>query len=96
MSFIQEMTSAYNDMLDIKASLGFSRHNYKFHISPFIDFCADRYPDANGITKDMIDQWLVSKTFRTDNTPYCHYQYPTLHPIFERYWETRVCTILRI
>ena len=68
MSFIQEMTSAYNDMLDIKASLGFCRHNYEFHISPFIDFCADRYPDANEITKDMIDQWLVSKTFRTADT----------------------------
>ena len=68
MSFIQEMTSAYSDMLDIKASLGFCRHNYEFHISPFIDFCADRYPDANEITKDMIDQWLASKTFHTDNT----------------------------
>lgn len=55
MSFIQEMTSAYNDMLDIKTSLGFCRHNYVFHISPFIDFCADRYPDANKITDEGRD-----------------------------------------
>ena len=46
MSFAQEMAAAYNDMLDIKTSLGFCRHNYKFHISPFIDFCAKNYPNA--------------------------------------------------
>ena len=68
MNFIQEMISAYNDMMNIKASLGFCRHNYECYIYPFIDFCTDKYPDANEITKDMIDQWLVSKTFRTDNT----------------------------
>ncbi len=68
MSFIQEMTIAYNDMLNIKESLGFCRHNYEFHISPFIEFCTNRYPYADEITKDMIDQWLVSKTFNSDNT----------------------------
>lgn len=68
MSFSQEMTAAYNDMLDIKASLGFCRHNYEFHITPFIQFCAENYPNAIEITKDMIDQWLASKTFNTDNT----------------------------
>ena len=68
MSFLQEITVAYNDMLDVKTSLGFCRHNYEFHISPFIDFCAKNYPNATEITKEMIDQWLLSKTFNTDNT----------------------------
>jgi len=68
MSFMQELTTAYNDMLDIKVSLGYNRHNYTSHILPFIEFCANRYPDASEITKDMLDQWLVSKTFNTDNT----------------------------
>ena len=68
MSFLHEMTTAYNDMLDVNASLGFYRNNYEFHISPFIDFCADNYPNASEITKNMIDQWLVSKSFNADNT----------------------------
>ena len=68
MSFKYELVSAYNDMLDIKVSLGFSRHNYTSHILPFIDFCTNKYPDASEITKDMLDQWLVSKSFNTDNT----------------------------
>ena len=68
MSFLQEMTAAYNDMLNVKTSLGYCRHNYAFHISPFIEFCAENYPNATEITKEMIDQWLVSKTFNADNT----------------------------
>ena len=68
MSFIQELTTAYNDMLDIKVSLGFARHNYIFYIPQFIEFCADKYLNATEITKDMIDKWLVSKDFKTDNT----------------------------
>ena len=43
MNFKHELVSAYNDMLDIKVSLGFSRHNYTSHILPFIDFCTDKY-----------------------------------------------------
>ena len=66
--FLQEMTAAYNDMLDVKTSLGFCRHNYEFHVSPFIEFCSENYPTATEITKEMIDQWLVSKFFNTDNT----------------------------
>ena len=68
MSFLQEMTAAYNDMLDVKTSLGFCRHNYEFHISPFIGFCAENFPNASEITKNMVDQWLVSKSFDADNT----------------------------
>lgn len=47
MSFLQEMTAAYNDMLNVKTSLGYCRHNYAFHISPFIEFCAENYPKCN-------------------------------------------------
>ena len=53
MNFKHELVSAYNDMLDIKVSLGFSRHNYTSHILPFIDFCTDKYPGASEITKEI-------------------------------------------
>lgn len=68
MSFQQEMLTAFNDMLNIKVSLGYTRHNYTSHIPQFIDFCVNKYPEANGITKEMLDKWLVSGSFNTDNT----------------------------
>ena len=48
MSFKQELTAAYHEMLDIKVSLGYKQRNYMSHILPFIEFCADSYPDAMG------------------------------------------------
>ena len=38
-SFKRKLIAAYNDMLDVKTSLGYNRHNYMSHILPFIDFC---------------------------------------------------------
>lgn len=61
MSFSQEMLDAYNDMLDVTTSLGFCRHNYEYHISPFIDFCIKHYPNATEITKNMIDSGLCQR-----------------------------------
>lgn len=68
MCFKTDLISAYNDMLDIKVSLGYSRSNYTSHILPFIDFCTENHPNASEITKDMIDQWLMSTHFNTNNT----------------------------
>ena len=67
MSLKQELVSAYNDMLNVKVSLGFSRSNYLSHIPQFIDFCADNYPNTSDITKDMLDKWLLSKNFNSEN-----------------------------
>ena len=67
-SFKRKLIAAYNDMLDVKTSLGYNRHNYMSHILPFIDFCSDNYPNASEITKEMLDQWLMSRSFNTDNT----------------------------
>lgn len=68
MSFRQEMTDAYHEMVNIKVSLGYRRQTYTSHILPFIEFCVDTYPDADTITKEMLDQWLLTKNFNTDNT----------------------------
>lgn len=38
------------------------------HILPFIEFCADSYPDAKEITKEMLDHWLLTKNFNADST----------------------------
>lgn len=68
MSFKQELTAAYHEMLDIKVSLGYKQRTYMSHILPFIEFCADSYPDAKEITKEMLDHWLLTKNFNADST----------------------------
>ena len=68
MSFKQELTAAYHEMLNIKVSLGYKQRTYMSHILPFIEFCADSYPDAKEITKEMLDHWLLTKNFNADST----------------------------
>lgn len=68
MSFEQDLITAYTDMIDMKVSLGFARRTYSTYISQFIDFCVNNYPGASEITKDILDQWLVARKFKTDNT----------------------------
>lgn len=68
MSFKQELTAAYHEMLDIKVSLGYKQRTYMSHILPFIELCADSYPDAKEITKEMLDHWLLTKNFNADST----------------------------
>ena len=69
MSLEQELTSAYYEMLEMKASLGYKKATYSpSYILPFIEFCAEAYPKATMITKEMLDQWLLNKAFRTDNS----------------------------
>ena len=46
-------------MLNIKVSLGYKQRTYMSHILPFIEFCADSYPDAKEITKEMLARKTV-------------------------------------
>lgn len=68
MSFKSEMLSHYNDMLDLKVSLGYSRHTYSAHIVSFIEYCFEKHPDGDNITKEMTDGWLAEHEFKTQNT----------------------------
>ena len=69
MSFKQELTYAFYEMLEVKASLGYKKATYApSYILPFIEFCSDAYPNAPEITKEMFDHWLLNKEFRTDNS----------------------------
>ena len=68
MNFKSEMLLHYNDMLDLKESLGFSRHTYSAHIVQFIEYCSENHPDVDKITKEIVDGWFVSHDFKTENT----------------------------
>jgi len=68
MSFKDEMLTAYRQMVDLKVSLGFSENTYSFYIEPFIKYCAEAFPDATCISKEMVDAWLLVRLFNTRAT----------------------------
>ena len=68
MNFKSELLLHYNDMLDLKESLGFNRHTYSAHIVQFIEYCSEKYPDVDKITKEIVDSWFATHNFKTENT----------------------------
>ena len=69
MSFWEKMNAAYHDMVDLKVSLGYSALTYTAaHILPFLEYGAAAFPNAEEITKEMLDSWLTVREFATDNT----------------------------
>lgn len=63
------MNAAYYDMVGLKVSLGYNARTYaSAHILPFLEYCEANSPDAEEITKEMLDGWLVMREFATDNT----------------------------
>ena len=60
MNFWDKMNAAYYDMVDLKVSLGYCRDTYKpSQVLPFVEYCANKFPNAEEITKEMLDSWLV-------------------------------------
>ena len=68
-SFWEKMNAAYHDMVDLKVSLGYSALTYTAaHILPFLEYGTAAFPNAEEITKEMLDSWLTVRKFATDNT----------------------------
>jgi len=68
MSFLDEITSDFHKMLDIRSSLGYATATDKSSLPPFIDFCGQNYPDAEFITKEMVDKWLIFHPYECKRT----------------------------
>ena len=68
MSFLEELTNDFRKMLDTRGSLGYSDATDKFTLPPFIEFCGNNYPDAERITKEMVDGWLVHHPYENPRT----------------------------
>ena len=67
------------------------------HILPFIEFCADSYPDAKEITKEMLDHWLLTKNFNADSTRrIAIINIRHFARFFERDWEKGIYTAFRV
>jgi len=67
MSFQDELKRDFQKMLDYRKAVGYATDTYPAMVMPFIDFCGSSYPQAYGITKHMVDQWLTTYSYSVNN-----------------------------
>lgn len=68
MNFKEKMMEKYEEMLLLKESLGYSKRTYSSYIVPFIEYCAANFEDASTITREMVDNWLLTDPYRSSNS----------------------------
>ena len=68
MNFFEELTNDFRTMLDIRRSLGYATATDESTLPPFIDYCGKNYPDAESITKGMVDGWLIHHPYACART----------------------------
>lgn len=59
MTFEFRLNDGFEQMMVYRAAIGYATATYKSSVPPFIDFCALNYSEAEVITQDMVDQWLL-------------------------------------
>lgn len=68
MSFCDELMQDFRKMLDFRKSVGYATATYISSVTPFIEYCGTHYPEADCLTKEMVDGWLRYYPYKTDNT----------------------------
>ena len=58
MTFSERLTESFDQMMDYRRAVGYATATYKSSVPPFINFCCEKYPDAESITSEMVDGWL--------------------------------------
>jgi integrase len=56
--FISSLASEMTAMFDYREALGFSRKTHEATLLKFDFFCANNYPDAECLTKEMVMEWI--------------------------------------
>ena len=68
MSLKDRLLQDYYLMLKYRKAAGYSTGSDEIYIPSFINFCGEKYPDAELITKEMVDAWLAFYSFRKAGT----------------------------
>lgn len=61
------LTNGYDQMACYRKAMGFGYESHGRMLAPFIRYCTALYPDASGISQDMVDGWLLSHPY-SDNS----------------------------
>lgn len=68
MSFLANLENDFRMMLDVRSALGYATATDKSALPPFIDYCGTNYPNAESITKEMVDGWLACYPYKCART----------------------------
>ena len=52
------LNAAFEEMMSYRNAVGYATATYRSSIPPFISYCIRSHPDADLITRDMVDEWL--------------------------------------
>lgn len=68
MNFRDRLWQKYQLMLKYRRSVGYSTGSDEIYLPSFISFCGEHFPDAEYISKEMVDGWILSRSFRKSGT----------------------------
>lgn len=68
MNFQEQRIADFAAMQRFRKSAGYSVSAYDTALMPFIMYCGENYPDIEGITKEMVDDWLVHRSYNTTSS----------------------------
>ena len=59
MTLEKRLNDAFEEMMSYRTSVGYATATYRSSVPPFIRFCAEKFPNSELITPEMIDEWLA-------------------------------------
>ena len=62
------LTNHYDDMLQLRESLGYSIGKATQRVRKFIAFCGENFAEGESVTKEMLDSYLQSRDYNTRST----------------------------
>ena len=58
MTFKEGLESSFEQMMSYRKAVGYATGTYRCSVPPFLEHCAQHYPEAKYISHEMLDSWL--------------------------------------
>ncbi len=63
----ERLNTAFEKMIAYRSSIGYATATYRSSIPPFVNYCVEKYEDADFITAGMVDDWLSFYPYTTNS-----------------------------
>lgn len=58
MTFKESLDSSFEQMMSYRIAVGYATSTYRSSVPPFLDYCAQHYPEAEHVSQEMLDGWF--------------------------------------
>lgn len=66
-AFADELAGTLERMLEWRSSVGYAESTYRCTLGPFLEYCAEAWPEAGALAPEMVDGWLALKGFTANS-----------------------------